>query len=125
MTRAAHRAEYEAAREVPVKDRTPEESMAITREHVRLANEDPVWRAEHYDKWGPGYRNNADALVDGQPLPKLTEKVPGTWIAASDIPHAHPGGFHLTPWRGTGPLSSPTNSRTSTRLRPSAWQAWT
>ncbi|MFJ5814655.1 hypothetical protein ACIQGT_12265 [Streptomyces sp. NPDC093108] len=97
VTRAAHRAEYEAAREVPVKDRTPEESMAITREHVRLANEDPVWRAEHYDKWGPGYRNNADALVDGQPLPKLTEKVPGTWIAASDFPHAHPGGFHLTP----------------------------
>ncbi|MFB7184050.1 hypothetical protein ACFCZT_01810 [Streptomyces sp. NPDC056230] len=96
-TRAAHRAEYEAAREIPAKDRTPDESMAITREHVRLANEDPVWRAEHYDKWGPGYRNNADALVDGQLLPKLTEKAPGTWIAASDVPHAHPGGFHLTP----------------------------
>ncbi|MFH8515216.1 hypothetical protein ACH4CE_08875 [Streptomyces gelaticus] len=96
-TRAAHRAEYEAAREVPAKDRTPDESMAITREHVRLANEDPVWRAEHYDKWGPGYRNDADGLVDGQLLPKLTEKAPGTWIAVSDIPHAHPGGFHLTP----------------------------
>ncbi|MFF1839007.1 hypothetical protein ACFVXE_33220 [Streptomyces sp. NPDC058231] len=96
-TRAAHRAEYEAAREVPVKDRTPDESMAITREHVRLANEDPVWRAEHYDKWGSGYRNNAEELVDGQLLPKLTEKAPGTWIAVSDIPHAHPGGFHLTP----------------------------
>ncbi|MET9656852.1 hypothetical protein [Streptomyces sp. NPDC006510] len=97
VTRAAHRAEYEAAREVPVKDRTPEENMAITREHVRLANEDPVWRAEHYDKWRLGYRNNAEELVDGQLLPKLTEKAPGTWIAVSDIPHAHPGGFHLTP----------------------------
>lgn len=96
-TRAAHRAEYEAAREVPVKDRTPDENMAITREHVRLANEDPVWRAEHYDKWRLGYRNNAEELVDGQLLPKLTEKAPGTWIAVSDIPHAHPGGFHLTP----------------------------
>ncbi|MGW1428873.1 hypothetical protein ACWD6K_09655 [Streptomyces sp. NPDC002431] len=96
-TRAAHRAEYEAAREVPAKDRTPAESMAITREHVRLANEDPVWRAEHYDKWGDGFRNNANELVDGQLLPKLIEKSPGTWIATSDIPYAHPGGFHLTP----------------------------
>ncbi|MFE6666872.1 hypothetical protein ACFVFH_25315 [Streptomyces sp. NPDC057697] len=96
-TRAAHRAEYEAAREVPVKHRTPDECRAITREHVRLANEDPVWRAAYYDKWGPGFRNNADELVDGQLLPKLIEKPPGTWIATSDIPHAHPGEFHLTP----------------------------
>ncbi|MCX5343466.1 hypothetical protein [Streptomyces atratus] len=93
-TRAAHRAEYEAAREVPPKQRTPEESMAITREHVRLANEDPVWRAEHYDKWGPGYRNDADGLVDGQLLPKLIEK-DGSWIATSELPHADPGSFHL------------------------------
>ncbi|WP_328926887.1 hypothetical protein OG429_21325 [Streptomyces sp. NBC_00190] len=93
-TRAAHRAEYEAAREVPPKQRTPEESMAITREHVRLANEDPVWRAEHYDKWGLGKRNDADMLVDGQLLPKLIEK-DGSWIATSQLPHADPGGFHL------------------------------
>ncbi|MFC9754664.1 hypothetical protein [Streptomyces sp. NPDC056921] len=93
-TRAAHRAEYEAAREVPAKDRTPDESMAITREHVRLANEDPVWRAKHYDKWGSGYRNDADGLVDGQLLPKLIEK-DGSWIATSELPHADPGGFHL------------------------------
>ncbi|MFE7265470.1 hypothetical protein ACFU9B_25860 [Streptomyces sp. NPDC057592] len=108
-TRAAHRAEYEAAREVPVKDRTPDENMAITREHVRLANEDPVWRAEHYDKWGPGRRNNADELVDGQLLPKLTEKSPGTWIATSDIPHAHPGGFHLTPLERNRATVTPEN----------------
>ncbi|MFF2958477.1 hypothetical protein ACFVT1_06060 [Streptomyces sp. NPDC057963] len=94
-TRAAHHAEYEAAREVPAKDRTPAESAAITREHVRLANEDPIWRAEHYDKWGPGYRNSAEELVDGQLLPKLVEKPGGGWMAASSIPYAHPGGFHL------------------------------
>lgn len=69
--------------------------MAITREHVRLANEDPIWRAEHYDKWGPGYRNSAAELVDGQLLPKLVEKPGGGWMAESSIPHAHPGGFHL------------------------------
>ncbi|MFJ4920242.1 hypothetical protein [Streptomyces sp. NPDC088725] len=94
-TRAAHHAEYEAAREVPAKDRTPAESAAITREHVRLANEDPIWRAEHYDKWGPGYRNSTEELVDGQLLPKLVEKPGGGWMAASSIPYAHPGGFHL------------------------------
>ncbi|MFJ3518620.1 MULTISPECIES: hypothetical protein [unclassified Streptomyces] len=96
-TRAAHRAEYEAAREVPAKDRTGPEMSAIEREHVRLANEDPVWRAEHYDKWGPGKRNNAEELVDGQLLPKLVKQSDGSWMAASSIPHAHPGGFHLTP----------------------------
>ncbi|GAT85060.1 hypothetical protein [Streptomyces sp. F-3] len=47
---AKHRAEYEAAREKPASERTPEERAAITREHVRLANEDPVWRAKYYDK---------------------------------------------------------------------------
>ncbi|APU41063.1 hypothetical protein [Streptomyces sp. TN58] len=95
-TRAANRAEYEAAREVPAKDRSAAEIAAIEREHVRLANEDPVWRAEHYDKWGPGKRNNAEELVDGQLLPKLL-KQDGRWVAADSIPHAHPGGFHLTP----------------------------
>ncbi|MFE9850605.1 hypothetical protein ACFYPN_17565 [Streptomyces sp. NPDC005576] len=94
-TRAAHHAEYEAAREVPVTDRTPAESAAITREHVRLANEDPIWRAEHYDKWGPGYRNSAEGMVDGQLLPRLVEKPGGGWMAASSIPYAHPGGYHL------------------------------
>ncbi|MEU9302967.1 hypothetical protein [Streptomyces sp. NPDC048269] len=96
-TRAAHRAEYEAAREVPAKDRTAAEISAIEREHVRLVNEDPVWRAEHYDKWGPGKRNNAEELVDGQLLPKLVKQSDGSWVAADSIPHAHPGGFHLTP----------------------------
>ncbi|MEU9008710.1 hypothetical protein AB0D12_02765 [Streptomyces sp. NPDC048479] len=96
-TRAAHRAEYEASREVPPKERTSAERAATTREHVWLANNDPLWRAEHYDKWGPGKRNSADELVDGQLLPKLIEQPDGSWIAASSIPYADPGGFHLTP----------------------------
>ncbi|MEU5542548.1 hypothetical protein AB0G85_09210 [Streptomyces sioyaensis] len=92
---AEHRAEYQAAREKPADERTPAERAAITREHVRLANEDPVWRAEHYDKWGPGYRNSADAMVDGQLLPKLVEKPGGGWMAADELPSANPERYHL------------------------------
>ncbi|MCK7626953.1 hypothetical protein MUU72_28310 [Streptomyces sp. RS10V-4] len=92
---AAHRAEYEAAREKPADERTPAERAAITREHVRLANEDPVWRAKHYDKWGLGKRNNGEALVDGQLLPKLAEKPGGGWMAADDLPYANSEKYHL------------------------------
>ncbi|MGW7364317.1 hypothetical protein ACWGI8_13025 [Streptomyces sp. NPDC054841] len=92
---AAHRAEYEAAREKPASERTPAERAAITREHVRLANEDPVWRAEHYDKWGLGKRNSSTELVDGQTLPKLVEKPGGGWMAADDLPYANPETYHL------------------------------
>ncbi|MGW0698278.1 hypothetical protein ACWD0A_02855 [Streptomyces sp. NPDC002867] len=94
---AAHRAEYEAAREKPADERTPAERAAITREHVRLANEDPVWRAEHYDKWGPGKRNDAEEMVDGQLLPKLVEKPGGGWMAADDLPYANPEQYHVNP----------------------------
>ncbi|AEN10144.1 MULTISPECIES: hypothetical protein [unclassified Streptomyces] len=93
---AAHRAEYEAAREKPASSRTPEERAVVTREHVRLANEDPVWRAQHYDKWGLGKRNNADALVDDQLLPKLVEKSDGSWMSAEELPYASAEEFHLT-----------------------------
>ncbi|MEU9235088.1 hypothetical protein [Streptomyces subrutilus] len=110
-TRATHRAEYEAAREVPAKERTGPEISAIEREHVRLANEDPVWRAEHYDKWGPGKRNNAEELVDGQLLPKLLRQSDGSWVAADSIPHAHPGGFHLTPLERGADTVPPGNAR--------------
>ncbi|MFJ8883796.1 hypothetical protein ACIRJR_10330 [Streptomyces sp. NPDC102402] len=44
---------------------------------------------------GPGYRNSAAELVDGQLLPKLVEKPGGGRMAESSILHAHPGGFHL------------------------------
>ncbi|WP_030413256.1 hypothetical protein [Streptomyces sp. NRRL S-1448] len=92
---SAHRAEYEAAREKPADERTPTERAVITREHVRLANEDPAWRAEHYDKWGPGKRNSAEEMVDGQLLPKLVEKPGGGWMAADDLPYANPERYHL------------------------------
>ncbi|MFD9805831.1 hypothetical protein ACFWXZ_15730 [[Kitasatospora] papulosa] len=94
----AHRAEFEAARDKLAGERTPEERAAITREHVRLANEDPAWRAQHYDKWGLGKRNNAESLVDGQLLPKLIERPDGTWMSANELPYASsedflPGGL--------------------------------
>ncbi|MDQ1047929.1 hypothetical protein [Streptomyces sp. V4I2] len=94
---AAQRAEYEAAREKPADERTPAERAAISDEHVRLANEDPAWRAQHYDKWGPGYRNSAEAMVDGQLLPKLVEKPGGGWMAADNLPYANSERFHLNP----------------------------
>lgn len=93
----AARAEYEAAREKPAGERTPTERAAITREHVRLANEDPAWRAQYYDKWGPGKRNSAEDMVDGQLLPKLVEKPDGSWMAADDLPYANPEKYHSTP----------------------------
>ncbi|MEU5715721.1 hypothetical protein AB0G71_08000 [Streptomyces sp. NPDC020403] len=83
-----HRAEFEAARNKPAGERTPGERAVITREHVRLANEDPAWRAQYYDKWGIGKRNNAEELVDGQLLPKLVEKPGGGWMSANDLPYA-------------------------------------
>ncbi|TGZ18064.1 hypothetical protein DV517_30370 [Streptomyces sp. S816] len=85
---ARHRAEYEAAREKPASERTPAERAAINREHVRLANEDPAWREEHYNKIGR--RHNSRELVDGQILPQLTEKPGGGWMAADHVPHADP-----------------------------------
>ncbi|MER7408588.1 hypothetical protein ABT373_40705, partial [Streptomyces sp. NPDC000070] len=106
---AQHRAEYEAAREKPADERTPQERAAITREHVRLANEDPVWRAEHYDKWGIGKRNSAEKLVDGQVLPQLTEKPGGGWMATHDLPHG-PSETKLDPAH-LGPDTAPAHSR--------------
>ncbi|GGW42097.1 hypothetical protein [Streptomyces xantholiticus] len=94
---ATHRAEYEAAREKPAGERTPSERAAITREHIRLANEDPVWRSQHYDKWGPGKRNSAEEMVDGQLLPKLVEKPGGGWMAADDLPYANPERYDVNP----------------------------
>ncbi|MEU0585751.1 hypothetical protein [Streptomyces sp. NPDC006132] len=106
---AKHRQEYEAAREKSPDERTPEERAAITREHVRLANEDPVWRAEHYDKWGLGKRNSAEKLVDGQTLPQLTQKPGGGWMAAHDLPHG-PSETKFNPTH-LGPDTAPVHSR--------------
>jgi hypothetical protein len=93
----ASRAEYEAAREKTADERTPTERAAITREHLRLANEDPAWREQYYDKWGPGKRNSAEEMVDGQLLPKLVEKPDGSWMAVDELPYANPEKYHSTP----------------------------
>ncbi|WP_346017450.1 MULTISPECIES: hypothetical protein [unclassified Streptomyces] len=106
---ARHRAEYEAAREKPSDERTADERAAVTREHVRLANEDPAWRAEHYDKWGPGKRNSVDELVDGQELPQIVKDPSGRWIPTHDIPHGPTETkFNPTPF---DPASAPEHSR--------------
>ncbi|MGM0359353.1 hypothetical protein ACNFRX_05000 [Streptomyces griseoaurantiacus] len=105
---AQHRAEYEAAREKPAAERTAEERAAITREHVRLINEDPAWRAQHYDKWGPGKRNNVEDLVDGQELPQIVETPNGDWIAKHDLPNG-PTEVRFNPDR-LGPETAPQHS---------------
>ncbi|MER6910705.1 hypothetical protein ABT354_03385 [Streptomyces sp. NPDC000594] len=65
--------------------RTAEEAKRIQDEHVRLANEDPQWRTEHYDKrW---HRREAERIVDGQYLPKLTEVENGRVIATNELPY--------------------------------------
>ncbi|MEV0599865.1 hypothetical protein AB0I82_11285 [Streptomyces sp. NPDC050315] len=63
---------------------TPEELKKIQDEHVRKANEDPAWRAEHYDELGR--RKRIGKVVDGAQLPQLTKNAEGKWIAAHDQP---------------------------------------
>ncbi|MFE2409787.1 hypothetical protein ACFXDE_15735 [Kitasatospora sp. NPDC059408] len=91
--RAAQRAEYEAAREKPADERTPEEKAAIAREHVHLANENPAWREENYNKLGRRHRTRK--LVDGQTLPQLTDRPGGGWMNADDLPLASSERFEL------------------------------
>ncbi|MFI1783310.1 hypothetical protein [Streptomyces rubiginosohelvolus] len=92
---AAAVAEYEAAREVPPSDRTPEQRAAITREHVRLANEGGPWFNKNYDEIGR--RESSRRKVDGQLLPKLARREGGGWIAADDLPYASGESFLLEP----------------------------
>ncbi|EYT84199.1 hypothetical protein CF54_02880, partial [Streptomyces sp. Tu 6176] len=106
---ARHRAEYEAAREKPADERTAEERAAVTREHVRLFNEDPAWRAQYYDKWGPGKRNNVEQLVDGQELPQVVETPNGDWIAKHDLPSG-PSEVKFNPDH-LGPHTAPDHAR--------------
>ncbi|MFJ8214666.1 hypothetical protein [Streptomyces sp. NPDC096033] len=83
---AAHRAEYEAAREKPAKERTAEEAAAVTREHVRLANEDPAWFEKHY-RDADGHRHDKSVKADGADLPILKKAADGRWVAKYDMPH--------------------------------------
>ncbi|WP_086777959.1 hypothetical protein [Streptomyces griseus] len=92
---AAAIAEYEAARDVPPHDRTPEQRAAITREHVRLANEGGSWFRENYDEIGR--RESSRRKVDGQLLPKLARREGGGWMAADGLPYASGESFLLEP----------------------------
>ncbi|MFH8481143.1 hypothetical protein [Streptomyces sp. NPDC018055] len=88
-------AEFEAARDVPPGERTPEQRAAITREHVRLANEGGSWFKANYDEIGR--RENSRREVDGQLLPKLARRQGGGWMAADDLPYANPESYRLEP----------------------------
>ncbi|MEJ8643151.1 hypothetical protein WKI68_20730 [Streptomyces sp. MS1.HAVA.3] len=67
--------------------RTPEQAKYWHDEHVRLANENEAWRLEHYEATR-GHRLEADAIVDGQRLPKLKEGTNPKWLATDDLPSA-------------------------------------
>ncbi|MFE9636510.1 hypothetical protein [Streptomyces sp. NPDC006463] len=67
--------------------RTPEQAKYWHDEHVRLANENEAWRLEHYEATR-GHRLDADAIVDGQRLPKLKEGTNPKWLATDDLPSA-------------------------------------
>jgi hypothetical protein len=67
--------------------RTPEQAKYWHDEHVRLANENEAWRLEHYEATR-GHRKDADKIVDGQFLPKLTEGTNPRWVATDDLPSA-------------------------------------
>ncbi|QGV80262.1 hypothetical protein [Streptomyces ficellus] len=75
--------------------RSAEEMKRIQDEHVRLANEDPVWRAAHYD--ARFHRRSADRYVDGQLLPILKELPDGRLVATSNLPHADREYYRLKP----------------------------
>ncbi|MFF1353326.1 hypothetical protein [Streptomyces sp. NPDC058297] len=64
---------------------TPAERQRIQAEHIRKANEDPVWREKHYDLLGR--RREVGRLVDGATLPQLAKDAQGKWIAADHVPH--------------------------------------
>ncbi|MFJ1564710.1 hypothetical protein ACIOG8_10900 [Streptomyces erythrochromogenes] len=67
--------------------RTPEQAKYWHDEHVRLANENEAWRLQHYEATR-GHRLDADRIVDGQRLPKLTEGTNPKWLATDDLPSA-------------------------------------
>ncbi|MFE2128057.1 hypothetical protein [Streptomyces amritsarensis] len=67
--------------------RTPEQAKYWHDEHVRLANENEAWRLQHYEATR-GHRLDADRIVDGQRLPKLTEGTDPKWLATDDLPSA-------------------------------------
>ncbi|MFJ1751847.1 toxin glutamine deamidase domain-containing protein [Kitasatospora sp. NPDC088134] len=65
-----------------------ERRAELMREHVRLANEDPDWRAQHYTNHEPPQRLRIKKLVDGVELPHLVRDADGNLISAHDLPSA-------------------------------------
>ncbi|MFD9968029.1 hypothetical protein ACFWYA_07575 [Streptomyces sp. NPDC059011] len=63
---------------------TAAERKQIQDEHIRKANEDPVWFKEHYDTLGR--RKPNVGLVDGVELPQLAKDPQGRWIAKHNMP---------------------------------------
>ncbi|MFG2647721.1 hypothetical protein [Streptomyces sp. NPDC048436] len=64
---------------------TSAELKAIQDEHVRKANEDPAWRAKHYD--AIGRRKPNIGLVDGAELPQLAKNAQDQWVAKHNLPN--------------------------------------
>ncbi|MGW3212615.1 hypothetical protein ACWDBC_10200 [Streptomyces parvus] len=82
-----------AHNEAQLAQRTPEEAKLIQDEHVRLANEDPAWRNEHYTPHH--HRRNAQEIVDGQYLPVLKDVGNGRYVAVNDLPFASTEKYRL------------------------------
>ncbi|MGE7389909.1 hypothetical protein ACQKM2_30960 [Streptomyces sp. NPDC004126] len=90
-----HAAEYERARSIPPEQRTPAERAAISREHVRLVNDDDAWREKNYNDIRR--RRSIYRKVDGQILPQLTKKPGGGWMNVDDLPFGDSEKFRLEP----------------------------
>ncbi|MFI1282461.1 hypothetical protein ACH4U5_17205 [Streptomyces sp. NPDC020858] len=73
---------------------TTERRKELQDEHVRLANEDPVWFQKHYRD--DGHRWSKSTKVDGVELPILTKNADGKWISKYDMPHG-PSEFRYNP----------------------------
>ncbi|WP_245170711.1 hypothetical protein [Streptomyces anulatus] len=79
--------------EAQLAQRTPEEAKLVQDEHVRLANEDPAWRSDHYTPHL--HRRNAQEIVDGQYLPVLKDVGNGRYVAVNDLPFASTEKYRL------------------------------
>ncbi|MFJ3879139.1 hypothetical protein ACIPW5_16915 [Streptomyces sp. NPDC090077] len=94
-TRSGRLTEYERARSIPPEERTAAERAAITREHVRLVNEDDAWRQKHYNEIRR--RQSIYREVDGQIIPQLVKNPEGGWMNADDLPFGDSEAFRLEP----------------------------
>ncbi|MER7175186.1 hypothetical protein [Streptomyces mesophilus] len=73
---------------------TPAERKRIQDEHVWKANNDPTWRAEHYN--AINHRLDSKRIVDRVELPILREQSDGTLVAKAELPSG-PSATRLNP----------------------------